>query len=71
MKSFIFAFLVAVVAFANALSRSNVLKPFAEGNAFKVISGLNNFDATNVNNVVAAACSCGGKTQCQLREISY
>jgi len=31
------------------------LKPFVEGNAMKVISGLNNYDSDLVNNVVKAA----------------
>ena len=50
---------IAILAVASALSRSSVLKPFSEGNAFKVIAGLNNFDASIVKNVVSAACSGG------------
>ena len=50
---------LAILAVASALSRSAVLKPFSEGNAFKVIAGLNNFDASIVKNVVSAACSGG------------
>ena len=50
---------LAILATANALSRSSVLKPFSEGNAFKVIAGLNNFDAGIVKNVVSAACTGG------------
>ena len=50
---------LAIIATASALSRSSVLKPFFEGNAFKVIAGLNNFDASIVKNVVSAACTGG------------
>ena len=50
---------LAIFATASALSRSSVLKPFSEGNAFKVIAGLNNFDASIVKNVVSAACTGG------------
>ena len=50
---------LAIIATASALSRSSVLKPFSEGNAFKVIAGLNNFDASIVKNVVSAACTGG------------
>jgi Protein of unknown function (DUF561) len=50
---------LAILATANALSRASVLKPFSEGNAFKVIAGLNNFDASIVKNVVSAACTGG------------
>lgn len=38
-----------------ALHRDVVLKPFVEGKAFKVISGLNNFDRHVVKNVAWAA----------------
>ena len=44
---------------ANALSKSAVLAPFVKGNALKVIAGINQFDATIVKNVVAAACQSG------------
>ena len=50
---------LAILAVANALSRSAVMRPFSEGNAFKVISGLKNFDAANVKDVVSAACLGG------------
>ena len=50
---------LAILAVASALSRSSVMRPFSEGNAFKVISGLKNFDAANVKNVVSAACLGG------------
>ena len=50
---------LAILAVASALSRSSVMRPFAEGNAFKVISGLKNFDAVNVKSVVSAACEGG------------
>jgi thiamine monophosphate synthase len=53
------ATLFALLAVANALSRTTVMKPFVSGNAFKVIAGLNNFDAVNVRNVVAAAAQGG------------
>jgi hypothetical protein len=36
----------------NLISRESVLKPFFDGKALKVISGLNNFDADLVRNVV-------------------
>ena len=51
--------LVVLVAIANALSKSAVLAPFVHGNALKVIAGINQFDATVVKNVVAAACQSG------------
>lgn len=50
---------LTILAVAGALSRSSVMKPFTEGNAFKVISGLKNFDAVNVKSVVSAACEGG------------
>ena len=42
-----------------AVSRADVLKPFVAGNAFKVISGIQNFDETLVRNV-ASASNLGG-----------
>lgn len=50
---------IVVVASALSLSRTSVLKPFTQGNAFKVISGLKQFDAAVVKNVVSAACLGG------------
>ena len=50
---------LAILAVASAVSRSSVMKPFTQGNAFKVIAGLNNFDASIVKNVVSAACAGG------------
>jgi hypothetical protein len=50
---------LSVLAVASALSRVSVMRPFTEGNAFKVIAGINNFDAAVVKNVVSAACSGG------------
>lgn len=47
--------LLSVSSLALRISRSAVLKPFVEGNALKVISGLQNFDKTNVRNVAWAA----------------
>lgn len=40
-------------------TRDAVLKPFRNGNAFKVIAGLNNFNEQNVRNVVEAAAIGG------------
>ena len=51
-------FYLALTA-VNCLSRTAVLKPFTQGNAFKVIAGINNFDAAIVKNVVTAACYGG------------
>jgi len=48
----------SIVAFKQH-SRAEVLKPFVDGKAFKVISGLNNFDAELVKNVVGAAYKGG------------
>ncbi len=39
----------------NRLTKSAVMKPFIDGNAFKVISGLQNFDRSLVSNVAWAA----------------
>ena len=50
---------VAMLAVVSAVSRTSVMKPFTQGNAFKVIAGLNNFDASIVKNVVSAACAGG------------
>jgi hypothetical protein len=50
---------IVAVASALSLSRTTVLKPFTQGNAFKVISGLKQFDAAVVKNVVSAACLGG------------
>eukprot|EP01036_Dinobryon_divergens_P013319 gene13319-17966_t len=38
-----------------AISREAILKPFREGNAFKVISGLHKFDSKLVKDVATAA----------------
>jgi len=38
-----------------SISRESVIKPFHDGNALKVISGINNFDETLVANVASAA----------------
>jgi len=40
-------------------TRDQILKPFRDGNAFKVISGLNNFNTDLVRNVATAAQSGG------------
>jgi hypothetical protein len=37
------------------LSRADIMAPFVQGNALKVISGLQNFDASLVRNVARAA----------------
>jgi len=64
-KSTIIFVLASLVASSVAFSlhmtipRESVLKPFREGNALKVISGLKNFDEVSVKNVVKAA-SLGG-----------
>ena len=50
---------IAMMAVVSAVSRTSVMKPFTQGNAFKVIAGLNNFDANIVKNVVSAACAGG------------
>jgi hypothetical protein len=52
---------IVLVAATSALtmSRTAVLASFNSGNALKVISGINQFDATLVKNVVAAACQGG------------
>lgn len=47
------------LSMVSSFSRDQILKPFRDGNAFKVISGLNNFDSLVVQNVVKAA-SVGG-----------
>lgn len=46
---------------AYQFSRETVLQPFVQGKAFKVIAGLNNFDARNVRQVASAA-EHGGAT---------
>jgi hypothetical protein len=56
---------IVAVASALSLSRTTVLKPFTQGNAFKVISGLKQFDAAVVKNVVSAA-SLGGASHVDL-----
>ena len=40
-------------------SKKHVLKPFLDGNALKIISGLKNFDSQSVKNVVNAAYNGG------------
>ena len=50
--------LVSMVA-AMRVSRQAVLEPFVGGKALKVISGINNFDAALVKNVVTAAVNGG------------
>jgi len=50
---------ISVIAAFKQHSRVEVLKPFVDGKAFKVISGLNNFDAELVRNVVSAAYKGG------------
>lgn len=57
-RSILVVVLLAIIAASVnslALSRSAVLKPFADGNALKVISGLNNLNVQNVKNVAWAA----------------
>jgi hypothetical protein len=46
---------------ADAASREEVLRPFVQRKAFKVIAGLKNFDSKNVAEIVAAA-EQGGAT---------
>jgi hypothetical protein len=62
MRQFLILLLVVlintIVSFKQH-SRTEVLKPFLDGKAFKVISGLNNFDAELVKNVVGAAYKGG------------
>lgn len=43
------------MALRQKFTRHEVLRPFVEGKALKVISGLKNFDASSVKNVVVAA----------------
>ena len=49
----------SAMALRTKFTRAEVLKPFVEGKALKVISGLKNFDAASVKNVVYSA-SVGG-----------
>lgn len=57
------ALIVTLFTVANglrmAMDRQSVLKPFVEGKALKVISGLLNFDTENVKSVAFAACTGG------------
>eukprot|EP01038_Epipyxis_sp_PR26KG_P013801 gene13801-18511_t len=56
MNSIIVAILLVNSAFGyNAFSKDAILRPFTNGNAFKVISGITNFDQINVKNVAIAA----------------
>lgn len=56
----IFACLLSVYSLQpKAFGREAVLKPFAQGNALKIISGLHNFDQGLVKNV-AWASNLGG-----------
>ena len=60
MSRFItFVITILIVAFTVAsglkLSREQILRPFVDGKAFKVISGLHNFDKEIVSNVAWAA----------------
>jgi len=57
--AFLFAQLSCAFALRMAMDRGVVLKPFAQGRALKIISGLHNLNADNVKNVVLAA-STGG-----------
>ena len=56
-------YLVCLVCFVSTIAlqmpRAQVLAPFQAGNALKIISGLNNFDVSNVKNVVWAASQGG------------
>lgn len=52
---FLLAAILSVSIQGAALTREVVLRPFADGKAFKVISGLHNFDSTLVRDVAWAA----------------
>eukprot|EP01039_Chlorochromonas_danica_P005535 gene5535-6097_t len=54
-----FLLLAATAVAYNSFTRESVLKPFYQGKALKIISGLNNFDPILIKNVVSAA-STGG-----------
>ena len=51
--------MVSSYSFQMSLSRETVLKPFIQGNALKVISGINKFDKGLVSNVASAAAIGG------------
>lgn len=51
----VLALLLCVVNGMKMFSKKDVLKPFINGNALKVISGLQNFDSISVQNVANAA----------------
>ena len=51
--------LVSGASAMKSFSRQAVMKPFLEGNALKIISGLQNVNSINVENVVVAAYTGG------------
>lgn len=57
--SFVFALLIVTVSSMKLFSKQAVMKPFLDGNALKVISGLQAFDPTLVQNVANAAYNGG------------
>jgi hypothetical protein len=51
--------LILISGLRMAMDRNIVLKPFREGNALKIISGLHNLNEDSVRNVVSAANAAG------------
>lgn len=58
-STFVFALIIVVVSSMKLFSKPAVMKPFLNGNALKVISGLQTFDPVLVENVAYAAYNGG------------